>query len=49
MTKTEYNKIKEYLNQILEDIAGNPDWSDAAECLAADLNTLDKKLKEMIK
>lgn len=49
MTKTEYKWIKQDLDWILEDISCNPDWSDAAECLAADFNTLDKRLKEMIK
>lgn len=49
MTKTEYNQIRQDLEWILEDIGSNPDWSDAAECLAADFNTLDKRLKEMIR
>lgn len=43
MTKTEYKRIKQYLDRILEDISGNPDWTDAAECLAANLNTDDKR------
>lgn len=49
MTKTEYKRIRQDLDWILEDISGNPDWAAAAECLAADFNTLDKKLKEMIR
>lgn len=48
MTKEELNTIKEQLSQILDDIAGNPDWYGAASALASDIGTLEKNLENMV-
>lgn len=49
MTQQEYKTIQGYISQIIDDIAGNPDWAEAAEAVAADLGTLERKLKLMVR
>lgn len=46
MTQSELNYIKECFSQIIDDIAGNPEWGDAAKAVAADLGTLERSLEE---
>lgn len=48
MTREELNTIKEQLSQIIDDIAGNPDWHEAASALASDIGTLEKNLENMV-
>jgi len=49
MTQQEYKTIQGHISQIIDDIAGNPDWAEAAEAVAADLGTLERKLKLMVR
>ena len=46
MTQEELNYIKEAFSQIIDDIAGNPDWNDAARAVASALGTLERELEE---
>lgn len=48
MTQEELDFIKDSFSQIIEDIAGNPDWHEAARAVAADLGTLEKELGESV-
>ena len=48
MTRVEFNYIKDAFSQIIDDIAGNPDWYEAAKAVASDLGTLERKLEEKI-
>lgn len=48
MTREELNYIKDAFSQIIDDIAGNPDWYEAARAVASDLGTLERKLEEKI-
>ena len=48
MTKEELNYIKDAFSQIIDDIAGNPDWHEAARAVTSDLGTLERKLEEKI-
>ena len=48
MTQEEVNYIKDAFSQIIDDIAGNPDWDEAARAVASDLGTLERKLEEKI-
>ena len=48
MTPQEFNFIKDSFSQIIDDIAGNPDWGKAAEAVASDLGTLERLLKEKV-
>ena len=48
MTKEEHNFIKDAFSQIIDDIAGNPDWGDAAKAVASDLGTLERKLEKRV-
>lgn len=48
MTKEELNFIKDAFSQIIDDIAGNPDWGDAAKAVASDLGTLERKLEKRV-
>ena len=48
MTRAELNYIKDAFSQIIDDIAGNPDWHEAARAVASDLGTLERKLEEKI-
>lgn len=46
MTKEDLNFIKDAFSQIIDDIAGNPNWGDAAKAVASDLGTLERKLEK---
>ena len=48
MTPSELNFIKDAFSQIIDDIAGNPDWQDAASAVASNLGTLERQLKEKV-
>lgn len=48
MTREELNTIREQLSQIIDDIAGNPDWYEAASALASDIGTLEENLENMV-
>lgn len=48
MTREELNYIKDAFSQIIDDIAGNPDWGESARAVASDLGTLERKLEEKI-
>jgi len=48
MTQKEFNFIKDSFSQIIDDIAGNPDWGKASEAVASDLGTLERKLEKKI-
>ena len=48
MTREELNYIKDAFSQIIDDIAGNPDWYEAARAIASDLGTLERKLEKKI-
>lgn len=48
MTKEELNFIKDAFSQIIDDVAGNPDWGDAARAVASNLGTLEKELEEKV-
>lgn len=48
MTKEDLNFIKDAFSQIIDDIAGNPDWGDAAKAVASDLGTLERKLEKRV-
>lgn len=48
MTIEEFNYIKNAFSLIIEDIAGNPDWPEAARAVASDLGILERKLEEKI-
>lgn len=45
MTPAELVFIKDAFSQILDDIAGNPDWNDAASAVSADLGALERELE----
>lgn len=45
MTPAELVFIKDAFSQILDDIAGNPDWQDAASAISADLGALERELE----
>ena len=47
MTPQELNFIKDTFSQIIDDIAGNPDWGDAARAVASNMGTLERELEEM--
>lgn len=46
MTYKEFNFIKDAFSQIIDDIAGNPDWYEASRAVASDLGELERELKE---
>jgi len=48
MTQEEFDFIKDAFSQILDDIAGNPDWYDAASAISADLGALERELGEKV-
>ena len=48
MTQEELNYIKDAFSQIIDDIAGNPDWHEAARAVASDLGTLERELGEKV-
>jgi hypothetical protein len=48
MTREELNFIKDSFSQIIDDIAGNPDWHEAARAVASDLGTLERELGEKV-
>ena len=48
MTQEELNYIKDSFSQIIDDIAGNPDWSEAARAVVSDLGTLERELEEKV-
>ena len=48
MTIEELNHIKDAFSQIIEDIAGNPDWYEAARAVASDLGTLERELGKKV-
>lgn len=48
MTKEELNYIKDAFSQIIDDIAGNPDWNEAARAVASDLGTLERELEKKV-
>lgn len=48
MTIEELNYIKDAFSQIIEDIAGNPDWYEAARAVASDLGTLERELGKKV-
>ena len=48
MTREELNYIKDAFSQILDDIAGNPDWNEATRAVASDLGTLERELGEKV-
>lgn len=48
MTQEELNYIKEAFSQIIDDIAGNPDWHEAARAIASDLGTLERELEKKV-
>lgn len=48
MTQEEFNYIKDAFSQIIDDIAGNPDWNEAARAVASDLGTLERILEEKV-
>lgn len=37
------------ISQVIDDIAGNPEWQDAAQAVARDLETLKRKIKSFVK
>lgn len=45
MERAEFNFIRDAFSQIIDDIAGNPDWSDAASAVSADLGALERELE----
>ena len=45
MTQQEFDFIKDAFSQILDDIASNPDWYDAASAISADLGALERELE----
>ena len=45
MTPAELEFIKDAFSQIIDDLAGNPDWSDAASAVSADLGALERELE----
>lgn len=45
MTQIELEFIKDAFSQIIDDIAGNPDWQDAASAISADLGALERELE----
>lgn len=45
MTSAELEFIKDAFSQIIDDLAGNPDWQDAASAIAADLGALERELE----
>ncbi len=48
MKQEEFDFIKNAFSQILDDIAGNPDWNDAASAISADLGALERELEGKI-
>lgn len=48
MTPEELNFIKDSFSQIIDDIAGNPDWQDAASAVASNLGTLERELEKKV-
>jgi len=48
MTKEELNYIKNAFSQIIDDIAGNPDWYEAARAVASDLGALERELEKKV-
>jgi len=40
MTQSEYETISSDISQIIDDIAGNPEWHEAAKAVASDLGAL---------
>jgi len=48
MTQEELNYIKEAFSQIIDDIAGNLDWHEAARAIASDLGTLERELEKKV-
>lgn len=45
MERAELKFIKDAFSQIIDDIAGNPDWHDAASAVSADLGALERELE----
>lgn len=48
MERAELKFIKDAFSQIIDDIAGNPDWHDAASAISADLGALERELEEKL-
>lgn len=48
MTQSEYETISSDISQTIDDIAGNPEWYEAAKAVASDLGALEKKLEDMV-
>ena len=48
MTIEELKYIKDAFSQIIDDIAGNPDWYEAARAVASDLGTLERELGKKV-
>ncbi len=48
MTQKDLDFIKDAFSQITDDIAGNPDWHEAARAVASDLGTLERELEKKV-
>ena len=48
MTLKEFNFIKDAFSQIIDDIAGNPEWKEAASAIASDLGALERELEKKV-
>ena len=48
MTRLDFEYIKDAFSQIIDDIAGNPDWHDATRAVASDIGTLEKLLEKRV-
>ena len=48
MTKEELNYIKDSFSQIIDDIAGNREWDEAARAIASGLGIIERKLETKV-
>lgn len=48
MKQEEFDFIKDAFSQIIDDVAGNPDWHDVAAAVSADLGALERELEEKL-
>lgn len=48
MTKEELKYIKDSFSQILDDIAGNPEWYEASRAIASELGSLERELEKKV-
>ena len=48
MTQEELNYIKDSFSQIIDDIAGNPEWYEAARAIASELGSLERELEKKV-